>query len=469
MMVFILLLLNLSIFSRDISIVWFTENKNSIEDILKFKEENNLDFEMNIVAPYYINISSDSSFEVCDVFGQNVLFMSIFFPSYTGILKNKLSNMPQLFEKVFNKYYERFKSKKCIFFYPGVISSEILNITKNSNYIWIGGINSGGKNDVYEYDKMKVVLFDKLTSTDTIYTSSSSFFILDDLNTSTSSVSLLKLLFSTNTFNFVKVSENFKFNVSSISFSTAAFQMDISSPVFKCDRERNYFYYLSSISKDFSNVSDTTSFINDYLTLIEFFPEICGGDNIEDIRNITFSLYRIAGLEIPPYVYDNFLDKNILAGYTKILKDNIIYYVPDSDDKPIFYINESSGNIVFTIEKSTSIKEFYIYIDINKLNRVGIEKAFDEEFSFYPDFAWEYAFAFKKGRVSFYKMIGRDYKKMGKFRILEKDNSLFFTISKTDMPGNFLNWDYILIYYTEDNKKEGIYNLVFDKFLKPVK
>jgi len=467
MISFLFTLFNVFLFSKDISILWYVSDQNSVYEIEKFKKENSLNFDIDILSSSKLDIST-SSFEFCALFGENIPLAAIFFPSKISFLKNKLNDMPEVFNLVFDKYYERFKYRKCIFFYPGILNNEILNYLKNKNYAWVGVLKNLSNVDVYNFDSTKVVSFEKILSTNTIYTSSSSFFILDnDISTNTA-ISILKSILPNKDINFVRVSENFNFKNSTISFSTSTFEMDTSFN-FSCDKQKNYFIYLSKLVSDFSKVDNIVNIMEDYLILLDYFPIVCSTDNVDDIRNITTYIYQILGLEVPDYVYDDFLNKNIISGYTRILKDNSIFYIPDMDDKPVFSVSLLDDNLYFNIEKSTSIKEFYIYIDINKISRVGVEKSLTGDFSFHPDFAWEYALAFKNGKLSLYKIIGRDYKKIKDLNISKKESSFSFSLNTSNMPGNFLNWDYILTYYTDDGKKDGIYFIVSDKFLKPVK
>ena len=161
--------------------------------------------------------------------------------------------------------------------------------------------------------------------------------------------------------------------------------------------------------------------------------------------------------------------KNILGGYTRIVKEEGVYYIPDVENEIVFSVQRSSKDIVFSIERLPEVKEFYIYIDINRLNKVGIEKSLGESFTFYPSFAWEYAFSYRDDKVSLYRISGRDYRKIKDFPVLRKEDSIYFTVSRTDIEGNFINWDYILSCYFQDGSKKGIYILINDRFLKPVR
>jgi hypothetical protein len=469
MIFFFLYLFSISVFSRDVSIVWFVKNKDLVNEILNFKKENNLKFDMSIASTFDLNVSTESSFEFCDVFGDYSPLTSVFFPLDFKILKSKVSDSPQLFHLVFDRYYERFISKKCIFFYPDFINKDVLEISKKNNYIWIGGIKIDEEQNVYDYNGTKIVFFEKMISTDTIYKSSSSFFIVDDMDTSTHTLVMLKSLFLDTSLNFVRVSENSDFKNSTLSLSTATFITHLSTFSFRCDLQKNYFYYLSALNSELSKISLRDDIILDYIILLDYFEDVCERENIDEIRDLTSYIYQVSGIEVPSYIYDDFLRRNIFGGYTKFIKDKGVYFVSDTENGIEFSVKESTEGIVFTIANSTQVKEFYIYIDINKLNRVGIEKTLGENFSFYPDFAWEYAFRFLDGKVSLYKIVGRDYKKVKDFQALRKENLIYFIVSKSDIGENFLNWDYILSCYFQDGTKGGVYISSDEKFLKPVK
>jgi len=460
MMIFIIFLLNLIVFSKDVSILWIASDKDSVDEILEFKKQNNLNFDMDVILNYNVDISTDFSFSLCDIFGKDVPLLYLFFPSTVDILKNRFYDNQKLFNLVFDNYYERFDSKKCILFYPALLSEDIIKAAYKNNYLWIAAYRFNEKSNVYDYNGMKIVFFDKLVSTDSIY-SQSSFFILDDVSASTSSVSLLKSIFSDKTINFVRTTENFEFRTSTISFSTTSFQLNISSPVFSCERERNYFYYLLFLNLDLSKVLEIDNILNDYITLINYYK-------LDEIRNISSYIYQILRLKIPAYLYDDFLIKKIIPDYIKTIKDDSVYYIGDLPEKPVFVVSENEDELIFNIKISSSVSNFYIYIDVNKLSRVGIGKGFMGE-TFYYDFAWEYAFVINKNKVLFYKIDGINYKKVKDFDLFKKQDLIFFKVKKSEISGNFLNWDYILIYYLDTGERDGIYYLVSEKFFKPVK
>lgn len=452
------------------SVLWVTNSAKDVESLLSFKKEKGLDFSFTLVSDVYKD--TDTKIEKADVFFNFYPVAMAFFPSGTKI--KTIENYPDSLDSFFSflNYYcdiSSCSSKGFFSSYP-ISDDRIADLLKSRGYRWMyGGIS---ENDSYlkDYNGFKSVFFEVLKSSEQIRISSSSFFIVDDVYNSSSSLNLLKEIFSNKDLSFLTVSEGIKV-YSSTDVSGEKQGIDTSS-FFKCDKSLNYISYLTLIISDIGNLSAANTELNkSYFDLFGYFDSVCSEemDSIEDIRRITKQAYQNAGKSIPYFVYYDFLTNTFYKKYDKKVSENSIAFDSLSENKiKKVEIVKNDSDYLFNIVFSTIVLEgeVHIYADINKRRNAGSDAVIGKTEKIDPLYAWEYAIVAnipsKSG--SLYKAGYRDFSKVYSFKIEFANDSISFRLSPKEFSGNFTRWNYIISFY-DKNIIGGIYDLSDNKFL----
>ncbi len=448
------------------AIIWITDNITDINEIIEFKERNNLDFSFSLLSSVYI--STNNEIENIDDFKLYSKLFPFFFPDEFNIseIKGYEKNLV-LFSLIFDFYHINVSTRS-----QGIITeflpfkAEIIEIFNKNNYLWI-------------YDKIhrKVIttgkdknIFDVETfiSTEIIR---GPIFLINDRDNKTSSVSILKEIFERKDLKFVKLSELINPDISRSS-DTIIEQNKIEIN-FNCEKEKNYILYLLKISEEIGQaISENNDIINLFHQLFDYYQDICNDNETiyDDIRRITKDIYKIANLSPPDFIYYDFLSEPLIKKHKKLKKDNLISFTPVIESSLYFEINKEEKSYKFKVSFSTeNLKELQIYIDINKRINAGLDNIIGRNEKIDPLYGWEYAILvdLKRKDVFFYEAKTREYIKKAKYSLKIEDNAITFSIPEDIMKGNFINWNYILLALSERDIIDGIYKIVNQKFLIP--
>lgn len=452
------------------SVLWVTNSIEDIKSLLSFKKEKGLDFSFTLVSDVYKD--TDTKIEKVDVLFNFYPVTMAFFPSGTKI--KTIENYPDSldsFLSFLNYYCDISSSSSKGFFSSYPISNDtIADFLKSRGYEWMyGGISKNGSY-LKDYGGFKSVFFEVLKSSDQIMISSSSFFIADDVYSSSSSLNLLKEIFSIKDFSFLTVSQGIEIS-SSADVSEEKTEIDTSA-FFKCDKSLNYISYLTLIISDIGNLNMSNTELNkSYVDLFGYLDSVCSDemDNLEDIRRITKQAYQNAGKSIPYFVYYDFLTNTFSKKYDKKVFENSISFDSLSENRiKKVEIIKNDSDYLFNVVFSTSVLEgeIHIYADINKRRNAGSDAVIGKTEKIDPLYAWEYAIvaniASKSG--SLYKAGYRDFSKVYSFKIESANDSISFRLSPKEFYGNFTRWNYIIPFY-DKNITGGIYDLSDNKFL----
>ena len=452
------------------SIVWVSNSESDIKEILNFKKEKKDNFNFTLVSDVFKDTGTD--IELADYLNIEYPFFIVFYPSQSGIEKIKnYPSSPIVFKHFIKYFFEGNKFRGNGFFsrYPQ-IDKDNYYVFKDLGYKWVyGGISSASTSGYSDMDGLKTVYLEVLRSTYDFYSSSGSFFIIDDVKNGSSSVNILKEIFSNNNFNFLSVSSAAYVICQSTSVLTD------NKYIFKCERQQNYISYLSLITSQFDNACDIDSdFIQSYLPLFDYYHNLCDDetDFSDDIRRITRQLYEKCQKDLPSFVYYDFLNNSYVRKYQKIVSSSSLSFISNSDELiKEFSIVKDNEKYRFSIEFSTDdIKglEVHIYVDINKRRNAGSDSIINHNEKIDSLYSWEYSFVSNLKNVVFYKSGYRDYLRVGVYKVKLEKNILSFDLKQELLPGNIFKWNYIIVVYGGSNKLDGIFEMSENKFLAPI-
>lgn len=444
------------------SILWITKSTSDISEICEYKKNN--DFNITILTSNDISTGNINGIEFIDNFIDFYPTGDIFLNSNSPMSLNFLSYL-------FDYYYNtKAKNKKGIFI-GGNINKTVVSLLKSYGYEWVVSGSNDNVNHIVNYNGLNVVYFQTLNSTSTLYESTTSFWVVNDIYGG-SSVNLLKDIFNNKDFKFLTVSENIKNYTSTTTEQEFLFYPIIDYlSFFNCDKYHGYINYLSNINEDLlkENININTKFLNIYYQFFDFFKNICDEDIIEEIRDLTKDIYRSKMISIPYFVYYDFLNSKDDRIYNVNKSSvSVSYSAISTETVNNFSITKNGEFFEFSINLSTQVKEIHIYIDINKRRKAGISQVIDKLEVFDDNYSWEYAFIIKEDYVYSYKAGFMEYYRFKKYNITKKDNKLFFKVDSSDFYGNFTNWSYFVLNYDDKKLIDGIYKLVDLKFLYPV-
>lgn len=466
----------LNLYAEDKSILWLTNSRKDVEEIVEFKRLNSLNFSFSLVCDVFNDTTT--YIEQVDNFYNYFPVNYVFFPAESAIaLIKNYGDHKGFFSDFFDEYCnENGCDKKGFFSLFPVVNEEMISTLKRHNYNWV----YGGKSDKSYYeniDGMNVVFFKPLKNIEDIEKSTDVFFIVDDISTSTSSVNLLKSVFLNRNINFLSVSNLLSISTHSISLSSSNYnttykpQDFLNLPFFlNCQGALNYISYLYLVS-DFigpDRLKDKR-IVKEYFNLLDYFGDICNEPDIDEIRRTTKQIFILLDEEAPYFVYTDFLKNPPVKKYQRTISDNKAYYLSISSSSTIssFDITGDENGYLFSIYFSTDINfnEVDIYVDINKRRNAGIGYSIKQQEKIDSLYWWEYAFIIdlKSKKLEIYKPASgyRDVLKVKTQHFNIDGRRIYFHIDKKDLYGNVVKWNYIVCVY-KDTLIDGIYDMVGD-------
>lgn len=474
-----------SLYSADYrSILWITSSTSDVNEIIKFKADNNLSFELSLLSDSMASMPEDSAFEYIDGFLSFYPVETVFFPSKSGIKEfQNYDDSGDLFRSFFDYYYTTYlkmNGSRGLLSGYGVGSYDMISLAKDHGYNWIfGGISSSTFSGVKKINDFNTVFFDLLRSTDAIYTSSNTFFIVNDMDSSNSSLDMLKDILADKSISFIKVSDAVMISTPSVIDSTDSFQglfIPLNETV-SCPAYLNYMNYLVLLTEDISKKDYSTAedIFENYINLFNYFKDICQAKEsfADDIREITNNIYINLYQDPPYFINYDFLNNFNIKKYVRNNTDTGVYFNSLSSQtiKSFSVVSDTStDSVVFTIEFSTQniFDETHIYIDINQRRNAGSDIIIGRDERIDGLYGWEYAFVIKDSSVVLYKNSYRDYYKFKTYRLSYNGDRAYFKVKASDLIGNFVNWNYTVVNYDKNQLIDGIYETADMKFLYPV-
>lgn len=474
-----------SLYSADYkSILWITNSTSDVNEIIKFRAENNLSFELSLLSDFRTLMPEDGGFEYIDSFLNSYPLEVVFFPSKSGIKEfQNYDDSPELFKSFFDYYYTiylKMNKSRGLLAGSGVANHSLISLAKNYGYNWIfGGISSSTFVGVKKIDDFNTVFFDLFNSTDAVYKSSNTFFVLNDMDSNSLSLDMLKSILADKSLIFRKVSDAVLISTPSVEDSTDSFQSAVVplDETIKCPAYLNYLNYLILLTEDISKKDYSTAqgIFENYISLFSFFTDICNGEEslADSIREITNNIYINLYQDPPYFINYDFLNNFNIKKYVKNNVDLAVYFNSLSSEsiKNFTVVSDTStDSVVFTIEFSTQniFDETHIYMDINQRRNAGSDIIIGKNEKIDGLYAWEYAFVIKDGYAGLYKNSYRDYYKFKTYKLLRDGDKIYFKVKASDISGNFVRWNYIVVNYNKNRLIDGIYETADMKFLYPV-
>lgn len=350
----------------------------------------------------------------------------------------------ELFDCIYHKYVSSV-SARGVFIESASFFPQIIDFLP-STVSWIsGGIVENKPSFSYILGGKNIVVFEVIRSTSQLYFSSSSLFLLDERVFKGDIIDFLTNL-SLNDIKVFKISDV----ISSVLTSTENLQFS-SYVDFLSVPEKNFLSYLNRVGYNVFIRENSLEFVNSYFCdLISYYPPPVEDTDefYENVRNITSELYSIISVDVPMFVYNDFLKDNVNS-FSIERGSTYLKYISDNG---YFSVNTDENNVYFTVEFSTMFynDEIHIYADMNRRVGQGNQFMISKKEKIDDKAAWEYAFIINNKNIKFYTSSSRDYKFVKEFTFSKKDNNISFSIPLKIFTGNPITWRYIVVFLKDD-------------------